>query len=128
MLVDRKTDIKHINLGTVLPQLTTASWQTASATGALGHMKYGVVTDFAKVYDLQEVYTRNRKGKLEQLALAMGVLGSHLPDERRQPADYQELRTRLATILGGLWAEEQLARDLGKMYGQLLQQYGGNRR
>jgi hypothetical protein len=125
LLVKKQTDVKKVNIGTVLPQLTTASWRTAESTGALGHMKYAVVNDFAQVYDLQDVYTRTRLEKLTQMAAALGLFNSKLPDDQRQAADYQDLRARLLVLLGNLWAEEQLARDLGNMYSQLLRQYGG---
>jgi hypothetical protein len=84
-----------------------------------------VVNDFAQVYDLQDVYTRTRLEKLTQMAAALGLFNSKLPDDQRQAADYQDLRARLLVLLGNLWAEEQLARDLGNMYSQLLRQYGG---
>jgi hypothetical protein len=125
LLIKKESDIDKVSLGTVMPQLSTASWQTAERTGALGHMKYADVKDFAQIYDMQEVYTKNRLQKLERLSSALGIFSDNVEKGHEQPADLQNMRAELIRLLGNLWAEGELARDLSRMYGQAIAQFEG---
>jgi hypothetical protein len=125
LLTTKQSSIKGITIGTVLPGLTTSSWQTAERTGALGHMKYGEVQAFAKIYGLQQVYTNNRLQKLDRIAAALGVFSNKVGAEKAQPEDLQNMRAQLLLLLGNLWAEENLLRDLSRVYERGLQLYGG---
>jgi hypothetical protein len=126
LLTKKTTDVKQVTLGTVMPQLTTASWRTAERTGALGFMSYADVKDLAQIYDLQDVYTKNRLQKLERLAVALGIFQDKAEQGHEQPADLQSMRAELHALLGNLWAEAQLAHDLSRMYEQGLAEFAGD--
>lgn len=63
--IGKTTDTSQLQLGFSMHPLARASWQTATATGALGLMEYDQVQRYAAAYQIQEAVDRLQQQALE---------------------------------------------------------------
>jgi hypothetical protein len=94
-----------------LTQLTAAAWQTAGATGALGHMSYATVKNYAQAYYVQAEFEQ-LQGELLRLFARTTMHGLD-PDEMT----LDELRTckeNLSGVESTMRLQEGLAHALRK--------------
>jgi hypothetical protein len=120
LLTAKKTDIQQIDVGSSLAELSAASWQTAERTGALAHMDYGEVQKYSKVYAVQQLFADQQRRSFEHVAVALTVLAGGDPTAAA-PRDLETLRQQVMLLLGDLMVEEQVGRQLAKVYGTALE-------
>jgi hypothetical protein len=56
LLNSKKSDVRQVNLGTSIAELSSAGWQSAERTGALTLMDYAEVQKYAGLYELQNLF------------------------------------------------------------------------
>jgi hypothetical protein len=123
MLAARRTDIRMMELSLEFPTLSAASWQTADRTGALAHMEYGEVQQYAALYGFQELLSSQYRRALDALTAALGVVADS-PDGdpmKASPAELERFRQQVVTLKTILFGEEQMARALSQRYKKALE-------
>jgi hypothetical protein len=120
LLEKRDTDINEVQLGFNVADLSTASWDTAGSTGALGHMDYGEVQRYADLYSVQAMYSDRQKGTMERLAAAATMFSDRRDPKTASPDDIQLFRRQVLAMHSDLMLEEQLGRRLLEIYDQVL--------
>lgn len=96
VLANGTTTKTYGNFGLIMPRLTRASWESAERTGALGHMDYAQVRQYASLYAGQDLVLASQAdllGRFPGLAPAGDALKSNDPAAR-----LDELRRGRATI------------------------------
>ena len=120
LLANRQTDINEVKLGFEVADLSTASWDTAGSTGALGHMDYGEVQRYADLYSVQATYSDRQKGTMERLAAAATMFSDRRDPKDASPEDLQLFRRQVLAMHSDLMLEEQLGKRLIEMYDNVL--------
>jgi hypothetical protein len=101
--------------------LSSTSWTTASATGALGYMSYAEAKRFAKAYDIQALLLRTQEDEFRTASSALAIIAfspggpDTLTDAQLRRAD-GEILNCLSEIM--LW--DQIAAQLSAEYGRVL--------
>jgi hypothetical protein len=97
---------------------STASHETAAATGALGFMEYAEVKKYAEVYKLQEMFVREQTRAADTASTAAS-LGLTL---LKQPStvDIDAVRRQLRLAAGAVLSGEQFADVLLRAYERAL--------
>jgi hypothetical protein len=118
LLETEATGITQVDLGFTMAELSSASWDTAERTGAVGEMDYGSARTYARVYEVQELFTTHQDRMLERLAaaaagLAQDPLGA-------LPSDLEIFRQHVLNLLGDLAVEQELANMLAESYREVL--------
>jgi hypothetical protein len=115
-----KTDIRELHFPLEMPILNRASWQTADRTGALGHMDFADVKDYAQIYDRQDFVVERQRAQIERLADVTARLfaGEGGDPTRMRPPELEALRARLLDALGGVKIQKILASQLVEAYTQ----------
>ena len=121
MLKTGKTSIHHLGLNTNWGDLRRSGWSTAQQTGALAHMSYGEVQEFAAVYDMQDLYQSQQRRSFEHLTDALVLVGAGAanPDTAKKP-ELEPFRDRLLVMQADLYMEKQLAAQLSERYAKVL--------
>jgi hypothetical protein len=117
LLNSKKSDIRHVNLGTSIADLSSAGWQSAERTGALTHMDYAEVQKYAGLYELQIAVQQRQV--LGRLASALAVLGAGDP-HTAAPRDLELFRQHVLGLRADLIIERQLGQGLSEAYGKSL--------
>lgn len=120
ILASGSTKIHSLTLNVALGDLSSASWKTADRTGALGHMSYADVQQFAGVYTLQELYETQERRSLEHLSEALSLISAHSDPEKAPRGDLESFRERILLMNGDLYLEQQLAKQLTDRYAKVL--------
>ena len=120
LLSKRETGINEVQLGFNVADLSTASWDTAGSTGALGHMDYGEVQRYADLYSVQALYSDRQKGTMERLAAAATMFSDRRDPKDASPEDLQLFRRQVLAMHSDLMLEEQLGTRLIEMYDRVL--------
>jgi hypothetical protein len=119
LLNSKKSDIRHVNLGTSIAELSSAGWQSAERTGALTHMDYAEVQKYAGLYELQNLFAVQQRQVLGRLASALAVLGAGDP-HTAAPRDLELFRQHVLGLRADLIIERQLGQGLSEAYGKSL--------
>jgi hypothetical protein len=119
LLNSKKSDIRHVNLGTSIADLSSAGWQSAERTGALTHMDYAEVQKYAGLYELQNLFAVQQRQVLGRLASALAVLGAGDP-HTAAPRDLELFRQHVLGLRADLIIERQLGQGLSEAYGKSL--------
>jgi hypothetical protein len=119
LLNSKKSDIRQVNLGTSIAELSSAGWQSAERTGALTHMDYAEVQKYAGLYELQNLFAVQQRQVLGRLASALAVLGAGDP-HTAAPRDLELFRQHVLGLRADLIIERQLGQGLSEAYGKSL--------
>ena len=108
---------RNLSLEYNAASLTAASYKTAEATGALGHMTYAQVRRYASVYDLQSEFIDMQRRFVDQF-----VVMTSAPELLANPnaAQLDRMRQGLLRTLAYLSAQGQFGRALTKSYAEAL--------
>lgn len=118
-----KTDAKSFSLTYQMAQLSTASRNTAEATGAFGYMDYAEVKRYAAVYDLQEQFVRQQERLFDAWVPVLNA--THRKDlEGLTPPELDDWKRQTLTAISYVQVESGFATALSKAYGRALE--GGN--
>ena len=118
------TAIHSLSLNVSLGELSSASWQTADHTGALGHMPYVDVQRYAAVYNLQDLYQAQERRSLEHLSEALSLISAHSDPTKAPRADAQQFRDRILLMNGDLYLEQQIGKQLTDRYAKAVDDKG----
>jgi hypothetical protein len=119
-LLERKsTDIHEITLHRSFAELSSASWQTAERTGALGHMEYDEVRRYSRIYSLQDVFTAHHQRALERMSGALTMIAAGDP-YKAAPKDLEAFRQHVLALRGDLLIDHDLGKALSSAYGSEL--------
>jgi hypothetical protein len=121
VLKGAKPDTASMNLAFNYGDMSIAAWQTAEHTGALGHMSYAEVQQFAGAYVLQDLYQTQQRRGFADLSSAMATIAGHDPTTAPH-ADLEQFRGALRTMGADLFIEEQFARQLSDRYAKVLKE------
>jgi len=123
LLKTKHTDVHQVELGLNFPTLRSASWQTADRTGALAHMDYAEVQQYAELYSFQAFLTEQHRHALDALSATIGILSASGDNDptKASPADLQQFRERLIALRSILFIEEQLARTASERYAKAFE-------
>jgi hypothetical protein len=119
LLNSKKSDVRQVNLGTSIAELSSAGWQSAERTGALTHMDYAEVQKYAGLYELQNLFVVQQRQVLGRLASALAVLGAGDP-HTAAPRDLELFRQHVLGLRADLIIERQLGQGLSEAYGKSL--------
>jgi hypothetical protein len=109
-LIAKKPDKgQEVAINFKLTQLVSAAWQTAGATGALGHMPYREVQSYAQAYDVQHRFESLQGDFLREFGRAT-MHG--LDADRMTPAELQAWKDSLTAVESSIRMQEGLARVL----------------
>ncbi len=115
---NQQYDIHQMSTNFVLGTLRNASWQTASATGALSYMNYGHVQRYANGYQVQEEFSALQSQTLEDFLQVQSDIG--YDPQKILPADALAGSTDVRRALSHLTAMDQIGQGLAKAYQQAL--------
>ena len=110
--------VTALRVGFNLAELSTASWHTAQATGALAHMSFEDVKRYSELYNLQEIYTAHQRRTLERVASAMAIFGGD--PQKAAAKDLEVFRQQVLGMRGDLIVLEQLGGNLKNGYEKTL--------
>jgi len=99
-----------------LVQLSAASWNSAQATGALGHMKYAEVQQYATVYELQTQLS----GVQQQLLRDAAAMAAVPSPSSATVAELEAWRQKVLNGKASYHVELQLAEGLNDAYRKAL--------
>jgi hypothetical protein len=102
--------------------LSSTSWTTAAATGALAYMGYDETKRFAKAYDLQSFVQRTQEEEFRMVTSPIAIV-SFSPGGPDTLSD-EQLRTvenQLLSLLASVTLWDQLAGQLSEEYGRVLE-------
>jgi hypothetical protein len=114
-----KTDAKNFSLTYHMADLTTASRDTAEATGAFGYMDYAQVKRYAAAYDLQGQFVRQQERLFEAWVPVLNA--THRKDlEGLTPAELDDWKRQTLTALSYVQVESGFATALSRAYESAL--------
>ncbi len=100
--------------------LSTTSWDTAQATGALAYMEYADVQKYAAIYNLQAKVRQFQDRLLADYVIAFIPPG--MDPDTATPAELRAWKRSIATLWQQVDGQRQLAEDLIKQYDKVLAQ------
>jgi hypothetical protein len=123
MLKSKRSDIHRLELNLEFPTLSTASWQTAERTGALGHMDYAEVQKFATLYDFQGIIAAQHRRALDTVSTALGILADSDGGDpsTASAAELERFRQQLVALKSILFVEEQMSKTASERYTKALE-------
>jgi hypothetical protein len=106
LMAGRTKDDRTFSLNFTLTQLTSAAWETAGATGALGHMPYKEVRDYAQVYTVQARFEALQGDFLREF----GRTTMHgLDPEKMTPGELVTWKDHLAGVEASMRVQQGIA-------------------
>jgi hypothetical protein len=120
LLASGKSEIRQVDLGVTLADLSTASWQSAERTGAVAHMDYAEVQEYSRLYGVQDLFAAQQRRGFERLTQAIGILGHGSPHDA-PPRDIEAFRQHLLALRADLHMVDQLAMRLNEDYQRMLE-------
>lgn len=117
----KPTNLKSMSVGMRLTTLHDASWQTASATGALSYLPYEKVQRFAAAYQLQKQFEAVQSGALQPTINLEATLASDDPNGMN-PADAALATTQTRIMVANIYTLQQLGKALDKAYEEAVKE------
>lgn len=115
----KPTDLKRAEVGFTLASLRDASWQTASATGALTYIPYVEVQRFAESYQLQKQFDTLQSDALQPGIALQGTIGAGDPNAMT-PDDAKSAGRQVHTLVATIEAIREVGVELDKSYSAAL--------
>lgn len=115
ILAKGKTKISTLQLNFHLATLNSSSWLSADRTGALAHMSYHQVKDYAELYKLQELFDKIQSRAVDAVADSIALISQADPTKADR-ADMLKFREQLMRLRAGLVVTEDLGKQLTKAY------------
>ena len=115
-----KSGIDSLELRFHLAQLNDSSWTTAQTVGALSFMPYADVKKYAKVYKLQDEYSRFQTRTADAVIGAMTPFSENKSPDKLARTELEAERVRVQEAISSLSAQQQLGDSLSKAYAELL--------
>ena len=116
LLAKGKTDVSSLQLNFNLATLNSASWLTADRTGALAHMSYGQVKEYAELYKLQELFDTVQRRAVDMVADSIALVSSGSDPTKASRQDLMKFREQLTRYRASLFLTENLGNTLAKAY------------
>jgi hypothetical protein len=116
LLAKGKTDVSSLNLNFSLATLNSSSWLTADRTGALSHMSYGQVKEYAELYKLQELFDTVQRRGVDMVADSMALVTSGSDPTQADRQELMKFRDQLMRYRASLFVTENLGTTLTKAY------------
>ncbi len=117
---NKHADIHNMSLNFTSGSLSSASWQTASATGALSYMSYERAEQFAGVYQVQDIYSRLTERTLDQFLKLQSYVAGGVDPTKMSPEDARLAATDVRQTLSNVQALDQIGGELRQKYEQTL--------
>lgn len=122
LLATKTSNVQQLTLAFHLSALSSAAWQTAERTGAVGPMDYALVQHYAKLYNLQALYEGEQRRVMGQVVGALSSLATGQDPHEASPADLERFRQQLLAVRGALVVDRQLGESLLRTYKETLEQ------
>ncbi len=116
-----KTDITSLTLNFNLATLSASGWHTAERTGALAHMDYDEVQDYAELYSMQELFDTQQRKAVDLVAMASALVSPAFDPNRANREDLSGFRRGVMQMQSSLMVTDQLGQQLVKGYQEFLQ-------
>ncbi len=116
LLAHKKMELHEFKLGLNQAELSVAAWNTANATGALGHMEYGEVQKFARVYDSQRRFSDLQEQTIRSLPDEMPFTDPNTAST----AELELWKQGIGKAITLLQLEGNVGKQLSDAYGRML--------
>jgi hypothetical protein len=116
LLAKGKTDVSSLQLSFNLATLNSSSWLTADRTGALSHMSYGQVKEYAELYKLQELFDTVQRRAVDMVADGIVVVSGGSDPTKASRDDLMRFRDQLMRYRASLFITADLGKTLTKAY------------
>lgn len=116
LLAKGKTDVSSLQLQFNLATLNSSSWLTADRTGALSHMSYGQVKEYAELYKLQELFDTVQRRAVDMVADSIALVASGSDPTKASQQDLLKFREQLTRYRASLFVTQDLGKTLTKAY------------
>lgn len=116
LLAKGKTDVQSLQLNFNLATLNSSSWLTADRTGALAHMSYGQVKEYAELYKLQELFDTVQRRAVDLVADSIALVSSGSDPTKASQQDLMRFRDQLTRYRASLFITQDLGQTLTKAY------------
>ena len=116
LLAKGKTDVSSLQLNFNLATLNASSWLSADRTGALSHMSYGEVKEYAELYKLQELFDTVQRRAVDMVADSIALVTSGSDPTKADRQDLLKFREQLMRYRASLVVTEDLGQSLTKAY------------
>jgi len=118
--MDNKVPSVHaLRTGLTEATLQDASWNTATATGALSYMEYSAVERFSSAYQLQKKFEIEQERALPSIVSIMASIGVGDPTSM-SPADAAATMHDVRLTMAHLQTVRGFATDLDRLYNEAL--------
>jgi hypothetical protein len=111
-----KTDLSSIGLNFRIATLNASSWLSADRTGALAHMSYDDVKDYAELYRLQELFDAQQRKAIDIVGDGIGMISGAADPTRAPREDVERFRESLMRLRANLIVVGSLGETLTKAY------------
>jgi hypothetical protein len=116
LLAKGKTDVSSLQLSFNLATLNSSSWLTADRTGALSHMSYGQVKEYAELYKLQELFDTVQRRAVDMVADGIVVVSGGSDPTKASRDDLMRFRDQLMRYRASLFITADLGKTLTNAY------------
>ena len=116
LLAKGKTDVSSLQLNFNLATLNSSSWLSADRTGALSHMSYDQVKEYAELYKLQELFDTVQRRAVDMVADSIALVTSGSDPTKAGQQDLMKFREQLLRYRASLVVTEDLGETLTKAY------------
>jgi hypothetical protein len=116
LLAKGRTDVSSLQLSFNLATLNSSSWLTADRTGALSHMSYGQVKEYAELYKLQELFDTVQRRAVDMVADGIVVVSGGSDPTKASRDDLMRFRDQLMRYRASLFITADLGKTLTKAY------------
>ena len=116
LLSKGKSDVHQVNLGFNLATLSSASWQSADRTGALGLMEYDEVRKYSELYTFQQLFDTQQRKAIDLVAVSSSLIAPSFDPDTANKQDVTKFREQLMMLQANLMVTDQLGRQLLDAY------------
>jgi hypothetical protein len=116
LLLKGKTDISSLTLNFNLATLNESSWLTADRTGALAHMSYDDVKQYAELYRMQELFDTQQRKAIDLVGESIALISGTFDPTTANRDDLTQFREQLMRLRANLVVTEDLGETLSKAY------------
>lgn len=116
------TDLHSLRMGMIIATLHDASWQTASATGALSYLPYEEAERFAAAYTLQKQFLDLQNSAMQPAIALESLLGTDDPN-KMGPTEAKGFSAGVRTMMASIETEREIGTALNDAYGEALREH-----